>query len=178
MIFTPESLKKQQFSKAFRGFDKEEVHAFLEKLSTEFESLINDNESIKQELDESKLKLEQYLEIEQKLNKEISDLRKKSTKKIDEANKKSEEILKSAEEKAKELVQKSQDEAEKLKSALLQLREERDTIIAKLKTIINYQSHVLEMGFEDKYSSEKGTEKIESGKDVDVNIDELVKKLL
>ena len=66
MIFTPDGIRKQEFNKSFRGFDKEEVHAFLEKLSTEFETLFNENETIKKELEETKQQLEKFLEIENK----------------------------------------------------------------------------------------------------------------
>ena len=178
MIFTSDSIKKQQFNKSLRGFDPEEVHAFLEKLSAEFETILSTNESLQTELDEVKANLEKYVALEQKLNKEISEIRDKSTKKIEEAKEQAEKILKSAEDKAIELVQKSQDEAEKLKSAVMNLREEKDMIITKLKTIINYQSHVLELGFEEKDSVSKESKKIESGKAVDVDVDDIVKKLL
>jgi cell division initiation protein len=160
MIFTPDSIKKQQFNRSLRGFDTEEVHAFLEKLSAEFETILAANETLQTELDETKTNLEKYIALEQQLSKEISEIRDKSTKKIEEAKEQAEKILKFAEEKAIELVQKSQDEAEKLKSAVMNLREEKDMIITKLKTIINYQSHVLEMGFEEKDSSPKEGKKI------------------
>ncbi|KAB2842088.1 MAG: DivIVA domain-containing protein, partial [Melioribacteraceae bacterium] len=39
MKYTPFSIKNQEFNKSVRGFDKEEVHAFLEKLAEEFERL-------------------------------------------------------------------------------------------------------------------------------------------
>ena len=37
MKFTPFSIKNQEFSRAVRGYDKEEVRAYLEKLSDEVE---------------------------------------------------------------------------------------------------------------------------------------------
>ncbi len=40
MKFSPLSIKKQDFSRSVRGFDKEEVQAFLEKLADEFEDLL------------------------------------------------------------------------------------------------------------------------------------------
>ena len=66
MIFTSDGIKKQEFNKSFRGFDKEEVQAFLEKLSAEFETLVNENEAIKNEIEETKQQLEKYLVIEVK----------------------------------------------------------------------------------------------------------------
>ena len=82
MIFTPNSIKKQEFNKSLRGFDKEEVQAFLEKLSVEFETLFTENEAIKKELEETKQQLEMFLEIENKIQQTLIDTEIKSNHKI------------------------------------------------------------------------------------------------
>ncbi|HAB54112.1 MAG: hypothetical protein A2455_00470 [Ignavibacteria bacterium RIFOXYC2_FULL_35_16] len=178
MIFTPDSIKKQEFNKSLRGFDKEEVHAFLEKLSVEFETLFTENEAIKKELEETKQQLEMFLEIENKIQQTLIDTEIKSNQKIEEAHNKAGEILRLAQEKSTELLQKSREEADRLKSAVINLREEKEILITKLKTVINYQSHLLEMKVEDAGEEIKEKKRVESSSGVEVDVNDIVQKLL
>ena len=178
MIFTPDGIKKQEFNKSFRGFDKEEVHAFLEKLSTEFETLFNENETIKKELEETKQQLEKFLEIEKHVQQILIETEEKSNQSLEEAQNKAGEILRLAEEKSTELLQKSREEADRLKSAVINLREEKEILLTKLKTVINYQAHLLEMKVEDAGEEMKKIKKPEHSSSVDVDINDIVQKLL
>lgn len=178
MIFTPDSIRKQEFSKSFRGFDKEEVHAFLEKLSSEFETLFNENEAIKKELEETKLQLEKFLQIENKIQLTLTEAERKSNQKIEEAQNKAGEILRLAEEKSAELLQKSREEADRLKSAVINLREEKEILITKLKTVIDYQTHLLEMKVEDSGEEIKAKRRVEPSSGVEVDVNDIVQKLL
>ena len=178
MIFTPDGIRKQEFNKSFRGFDKEEVHAFLEKLSGEFETLINENEAIKNELEETKQKLEKFLQIENKIQRTLTETETKSNKKIEETQNKAGEILRLAEEKSTELLQKSREEADRLKSAVINLREEKEILITKLKTVIDYQAHLLEMKVEDAGEEIKEKKRAEPSSGVEINVNDIVQKLL
>jgi cell division initiation protein len=200
MIFTPDGIRKQEFNKSFRGFDKEEVQAFLEKLSAEFETLFNENETIKKELEETKLQLEKFLRDENKIQQTLKETEEKSNQTIEEAQhkageilrladeksvqaitnaeNKAGEILRLAEEKSIEVLYKSREEADRLKSAVLNLREEKEILITKLKTVINYQAHLLEMKVEDAGEEIKEIKKLESGSSVEVDVNDIVQKLL
>jgi cell division initiation protein len=178
MIFTPDGIRKQEFNKSFRGFDKEEVQAFLEKLSAEFETLFNENETIKKEFEETKQQLEEFLESEKHVQRILTETEEKSNQSLEEAQNKAGEILRLAEEKSTELLQKSREEADRLKSAVINLREEKDILLTKLKTVINYQAHLLEMKVEDAGEEIKETKKPEHRSSVDVDINDIVQKLL
>jgi len=178
MIFTPDGIRKQEFNKSFRGFDKEEVEAFLEKLSAEFETLFNQNESIKKELEETKLQLEKFLDSENKIQQTLKETGVKSNQTIEDAESKAGEILRLADEKSTELLQKSREEADRLKSAVINLREEKEILLTKLKTVINYQAHLLEMKVEDAGEEIKEVKKPEHSSSVDVDINDIVQKLL
>lgn len=178
MIFTPDGIRKQEFNKSFRGFDKEEVHAFLEKLSAEFETLFNENETIKKELEETKHQLEKFLESEKHVQRILTETEEKSNQSLEEAQNKAGEILRLAEEKSTELLLKSREEADRLKSAVINLREEKEILLTKLKTVINYQAHLLEMKVEDAGEELKEIKKPEHSSIVDVDINDIVQKLL
>src|SRR3989304_5969551 len=178
MIFTPDGIRKQEFNKSFRGFDKEEVHAFLEKLSAEFETLINENESIKKELEETKQQLGKFLQIEKQVQQTFADSEAKANQTIEETKNKAGEILRLADEKSTELLQKSREEADRLKSAVINLREEKEILLTRLKTIINYQTHLLEMKVEDAGEEIKEKRRVEPSSGVEVDVNDIVQKLL
>ena len=67
MKFSPPNIKKQEFTKSMRGYDKEEVQAFLDKLANEVDELQKDNEKLKAELDETQTKLVEYKKKEKNL---------------------------------------------------------------------------------------------------------------
>ncbi|OGU82293.1 MAG: hypothetical protein A2W11_12525 [Ignavibacteria bacterium RBG_16_35_7] len=154
------------------------MQAFLEKLSVEFETLFTENEAIKKELEETKQQLEMFLEIENKIQQTLIDTEIKSNQKIEEAHNKAGEILRLAQEKSTELLQKSREEADRLKSAVINLREEKEILITKLKTVINYQSHLLEMKVEDAGEEIKEKKRVESSSGVEVDVNDIVQKLL
>lgn len=178
MIFTSDGIRKQEFNKSFRGFDKEEVHAFLDKLATEFQILFDENEFNKRTLEETKQQLEKFLQVENQIQETIADSEQKSNQLLDEAQNKAGEILRLAEEKATELLQKSREEAERLKTAVINLREEKEILIAKLKSVINYQAHLLEMKVEDAGEEVKEPKKPEYASGIEIDVNEIVQKLL
>ena len=47
MRITPLEIKRKTFEKKLRGFDKDEVNAFLVSLSQEWERLLNENNELK-----------------------------------------------------------------------------------------------------------------------------------
>ena len=60
MKITPTIIKTQEFTKSLRGYDADEVQAFLEKLAVEVEELINENETLIDENGELKRSLDEY----------------------------------------------------------------------------------------------------------------------
>lgn len=178
MIFTPENIKKQIFNKSFKGFDREEVHAFLEKLSTEFETLVGENEAVKKELEEIKQKFSELAQNDKESQASSNNPKEDSNHLITEAQNKADEILRLAEEKSAQMLQKSREEVDILKSALINLREEKEILLTKLKTIINYQAHLLEMKTDDSEEELKNKKKTETTSDVDVDVNNIVEKLL
>jgi cell division initiation protein len=178
MIFTPEGIRKQEFNKSFRGFDREEVRAFLEKLSSEFETLFIENETVKKELEQIKKRLEKFIELENQIQQTIIGSKQKSNQTIAEAQNKAGEILRLADEKSAELLQKSREEADRLKSAVLNLREEKEILITKLKTIINYQAHLLEMKIEEATEKIKDVKNPDQTAGIELDVNEIVQKLL
>lgn len=178
MKVSPLSIKKQQFNKTFRGYDKDEVQAFLDKLAGEFEVLQKDHDSLKKELEESTLRLAEFRRIEKNLQDTLLKAQESSSKSIESTKKQSSLMIKEAEIKASQILEKARENANEIRNAVITLREEKNLIVANLKAIINSQSHLLEMKVETAGQEFISAEQIEQAKKIDINVEEIVNKLL
>jgi len=178
MKFSPMSIKNQEFSKSVRGYDRDEVQAFLAKLSDEFETLQQENEQLKKDLDTANIKLNEFRKIEKNLQNTLLKAQESSTKALESTRKQSSLMVKEAEIKSSQIIEKARESANEIRNAVINLREEKDLVVAKLKSIISSQAHLLEMKVENAGDEKTPAKKIEGAKKIDINIDEIVNKIL
>ena len=67
MKLSSENIKKQEFKNSFRGFHREEVRAFLEKIAADVDELQNENDSLKKELETINEQLAEFRKIEKNI---------------------------------------------------------------------------------------------------------------
>lgn len=177
MRISPLNIKKQEFNKSFRGYDKDEVHDFLDKLAGEYEEVVRENEQFRKELEETRIQLAEFKRIEKNLQETLLRAQESSFKSVESAKKQTALMVKEAEIKSEQMIEKARAEAEQIRGSLVKLKEERGLIIAKLKSIIASQSTLLEMSFNKK---EKSTEvpNEEATGDFKIDINDIVDKLL
>ena len=178
MKFSPLSIKNQDFGKSIRGYNKEEVQTFLDKLSDEFENLQKENDQVKKDLDTANNKLNEFRKIEKNLQNTLLKAQESSTKSLESTRKQSNLMIKEAEIKASQILEKARESANDIRNAVINLREEKDLVVARLKSIISSQAHLLEMKVETAGEERSPAKKIEGAKKIDINIDEIVNKIL
>lgn len=178
MRTSPLSIKRQEFSKSFRGFSSEEVHTFLEKIASEVEVLQTENDSMKKQLEEVNLQLTEFKRIEKNLQDTLLKTHENSTKAVESTKKQTALMLKEAEIKASQMVEKAKENADEIRNSIISLREERDLIIAKLKAIVTTQSNLLEMKIDKADFESSVTKKPERQTKVEFNMDDIVDKIL
>ena len=178
MKLSPQNIKKQEFSKTMRGYDIKEVHAFLDLLANEVQSLINENEKLISEIEILNQKINDYQSKDKDLQDTLVKLQDSSARTLESAKIQSGLILKEAELKASQIVESANKKAAELKMAHEFLREEKNLIISKLRAIVNSQANLLEGKV--KEAGEEAVIKKNAGKSEDVNIDvdDIVNKLL
>ncbi|MCH8943108.1 MAG: DivIVA domain-containing protein [Bacteroidetes bacterium] len=179
MKISPLNIKRQEFSRRIRGYDKEEVDAFLTRLADEFENLQSENDTLTKELENAKEKLSEYRRIEKNLQDTLLKAQENSSKSIESTKKQATLMVKEAEVKASQILEKARENANEIRTAVIHLRDERDLIVSKLKSIIHSQAQLVELKLS---SSEEETDaeqfNFESKKKLDLDIDDIVKKLL
>ena len=182
MKFTPFGIKNQEFNKTVRGYDKDEVKAFLEKLADEFERLQIDNDKLKTEIEKMEDQIQEFKKIEKNLQSAMISATESTSKAVDSAKKQTALMLKEAELKAAQIIEKAKENANSTRDAVLKLREEKKLLIARLRAMVDTQSNILEMNVENipvqpkKVIKEKPAEKPDEAGDI--NVDDILEKLL
>lgn len=178
MKLSPLLIKKQEFEKSMRGYNVDEVKTFLDKISSEMEELLNENETLEQKVAALNHKVEEFQKIEKNLQDTLIKTQETSTEIVDSAKKQSALIIKEAEIKASQIVQNAEDIANEMRKAVLTLREEKDLIIARLKVIVGTQTTLLEGKVKDAGEERKKTKVQDEAEKFDIDVDGIVDRLL
>jgi len=178
MKLSPLLIKKQEFEKSMRGYNVDEVQTFLDKISSEMEELLNENEKLEQEVAALNHKIEEFQKIEKNLQDTLIKTQETSAEVVDSAKKHSALIIKEAEIKASQIIQNAEDISNEMRKAVITLREEKDLIIARLKVIVGTQSNLLEGKVKDAGEERKKAKVQNEAEKLDIDVDGIVNKLL
>ena len=178
MKISPIEIRQQEFEKKMRGYDPDEVQSFLEKLADDLDTLQKENENLKAELEKANEQLAEYKKIEKNLQNTLLKAQDTSAKSFEAVKKQTALMIKEAELKASQIIEKARENTDDIRNAVVNLREEKDLIIAKLKAIVSSQSNLLELkvkGTGDEKLTEKKTG--ESNK-MDIDINDILNKII
>lgn len=127
-MITPKEVHDKDFKRSLRGYDMDDVDQFLDKIIKDLEEIYKENANLKDELDQEIKKNNQYLEMENSLNKALLHAEKTAESIKREAILEKDTILIEARKKAdsfssdnRELVEKSK----KFKNELINLFEKQ-----------------------------------------------------
>lgn len=136
-------IKKQEFKKSMRGYEVSEVEAYLDTIANEFETLVRENESLKEQitkLDEEKKTLaseiDVYKENEKTFQKAIVKSQDLAEEVLENAKKRAELIIKEAEILAAKTRIAVQEDFVNLKQELEELRTRNESIIDEIKNFL------------------------------------------
>ena len=71
MKITPAEIRQKEFERNFRGYDKDEVNAFLQTMSQEWERILEENREMRYRLDASQKEVEKLREVDSSLYKTL-----------------------------------------------------------------------------------------------------------
>ncbi|MCK5086723.1 MAG: DivIVA domain-containing protein [Melioribacteraceae bacterium] len=170
-------MKAQEFNKSVRGYDKDEVKAFLEALSNEFERLQNENDKVNSKLEIYVDEITEFKKLEKTLQATLVNAQESSSKAVESAKKQNQLIVKEAEIKAQQLIEKAKEEADIIRTSVLNLKEEKNLLIAKLKAIIESQAGLIDMTSNVIEPDSTVVMKKENGES-EIDVDDILEKLL
>lgn len=93
MKITPLEIRQKAFEKVLRGYDKDEVNAFLQTLSQEWERLIDESKEVRMKQESTEREVSKLREVESSLYKTLKTAEDTGANVIGQANKTAELIL-------------------------------------------------------------------------------------
>lgn len=140
MRITPLDVRKQEFRKAMRGLDGDEVYAFLSTVADEYEAVLNDNKALRERLLELDDKVQEYRSIERTLRDTLLTAERVTVEAKDNARREATLIVKEAQLEAQKALRDITAEGARLRQEIQRLRSQRDAYLAKMKVVA--ESHV------------------------------------
>lgn len=144
MNISPLDIRKHEFRKTFRGYDPEEVAAFLELVSSEFETLIREQSQFKERLAGTSNQLASYHDIESTLRETLLSAQRAREDTLMTAKKQADIIVREAEVKAAAIIDEGHREIARLRVIFNEMRVLKDSYFARLKALVNAQYEMLD----------------------------------
>lgn len=156
MKITPLDIRQKRFETSMRGFDRREVEAFLELVAGEFEEVVKENISLKDEQKRLMATLETHQERERTLQETMVTAQRISEDVKAAAKKEAEIILADAEHQAEKIVHGAHQKLVQVIDDINELKRQRVQFESQVRSIIDAHSKLLET-----FSHSPSTERIE-----------------
>jgi cell division initiation protein len=111
MKITPIEIRQKSFDLVFRGYDREEVNAFLQSLSQEWERVIDENKENRIKLEVAEKEVKKLREVENSLYRTLKTAEETGTHLVEQANKSAELYVKEARAHAEALLRDARNKA-------------------------------------------------------------------
>jgi len=138
-------ISKQDFSTSLRGYNREEVRAFLELVAKEFETQQQSESRLAEKVSQLEGKLQEFQNIEQTLRDALVTAQEAAKQSQKGSERERELILKAAKIEAENIRKGAQDEWSRLQNELHQLQAQKRSFITRLKYILQSQQELMEL---------------------------------
>jgi cell division initiation protein len=151
MKITPLEIRQKTFEKNFRGYEKDEVNAFLLTLSQEWERLMDENKELRIKLETTEREVSKLREVESSLFKTLKTAEDTGASVIDQAKKaadlhlresqlKAEAMLNEAKSKAKDTIEESETRA---KHVIVEMEDRLKLLVDQYKKLDSSREDLL-----------------------------------
>ena len=144
MNLTSKDIKKRDFKKSLRGYDNDEVDAFLETVSSHYEKLVVETKNLNEKIKSLQSDIDVYKENEANLQKAIIKSQDLGEEIIENAKKRSEIIIKEAELNARKIKQDLDDEILSKRQELEIIKQKNEKTFDDVRDFLNEKLNDLE----------------------------------
>jgi cell division initiation protein len=164
---SPLEIRKHEFRKKLRGFDPDEVAAFLDIVSMEYENLVHQNSMLNEKLVMMESQLKKYRTMETTLQETLLSAERSREETLKTAKKQAEIVIREAEVRAASILDEGQHSLVRLRNTFSELKVHKDTYLAKLKALVTAQAELFKQySFAEERAFEKAEERVDlSGED-------------
>jgi cell division initiation protein len=145
MKISPMDVQRQTFGSRFRGFDQDEVRAFLSVLAEEMAALQRDKDEVEQQLRHLEQIVAEHRERETILKNTLLTAQKAAEDIRENARKEAEVLVKQAELQADRLLELAQGRAHDVERGILDLRTQRTALLTDVRALLTRLTHVLDL---------------------------------
>jgi cell division initiation protein len=140
MNITPLDITQKQFRRTLRGFDREEVEAFLGLVAVEFEALVKDNLAVREDNQRKAEDIAEYRSRERALQETLVTAQKASEEIREAARKEAEITIADAELQAERIVQGAHSRFLRIVDDINELKRQRVQFEAGIRSLV--ESHL------------------------------------
>jgi cell division initiation protein len=156
MRITPLDIQQKQFPMKLRGFDVEEVYAFLEVVREEMEDLLRENALLKEQFQRAENQIMEYRNMENTLRETLITAQQMVEDYKVNTRKEAEILLKEAELKADSVIKEAQERVVKIHEDIVDLKGIRRHFKEEVRRLI--ENHLRMIDFDKEREGEEGGE--------------------
>ena len=139
MRITPLDVRKQEFRKVVRGYESDEVNAFLATVADEYEAVLRDNKELRERILDMEDKVSEYRTMEKTLRDTLMTAERVMNESKDNASREADLIIKDAELRAQQVLDSFRTQAEELRREIIELHKEREAYLARFRSLAEAQ---------------------------------------
>lgn len=142
---TAREVEGQEFTRRMRGYDPDEVRLFLRTASEEIERLVLENGTLREEIGQLRVRLEDFRDRERTLQETLLTAQKMAEEMKGRSEKEAEVLVKEARLKAERILEQAQDQLQLIEDEIGRLRLERDAFENRLRSAIDEHAALLDL---------------------------------
>ncbi|MFT5366856.1 MAG: cell division initiation protein [Candidatus Latescibacterota bacterium] len=140
---TPLDIRKQTFKRVFRGYDDEEVQAFLEVLAEEFERLNRETIVLREKQSSLQTEVEHFRAMEQTLQEMLRTAQQAAEEVKENGRKEARLIVKESEIRGNRAIEKARAHVHTIRAEIVDLKNQRDMFVSKFQALVQAQGDFL-----------------------------------
>ncbi len=145
MKLTPLEIRKMDFSKSLRGYNPEEVRAFLETVADQLDNLQREVNDYSDKVVRLETRLADYQMMEKTLQETLMKAEEASQRARTDSQREADITIREAQVEAQRILAEARNQVDRLKSEIMMLQSRKDAFLKKLKYLLQSQCDLIEV---------------------------------
>lgn len=144
-MLTPLDIRKQEFKKVMRGFDPEEVEAFLSMVADEMELIIREKNQTNDELIKLRTQLKDYQQVEHTMRETLVNAQNTVEESRVNSRREAEIMIHEAELQAEHILKEAREDLLNIRHEMSLVKTQKDSFSKRLRHLLQSQIELLEV---------------------------------
>jgi cell division initiation protein len=144
LMINPLDIRKHEFTRAWRGYDRDEVHALLDAIAREFDELTRRNQALNDQLKLAEGEAGRYRQTEKTLQDAAVNLQQTLEEKLRGAEQDVARLIQDARAKVEEELRAGREQTAALRAELQALEDEKSRFYLRFQNLLRGQAEMLE----------------------------------